>query len=131
MAQKRHVRFFVLRYALLEEEFVNIGVLLYEMNSPSGFCGVRFASDWQKLRYLDPDADVELLDALVSDIQSQVQSPEREKIIHLMLDSFSNAVQLSQCKEFLTEDPESELAKLASIYLTQKVTADNMPKTPA
>jgi hypothetical protein len=130
MAQKRHVRFFVLRYALFGDEFVNIGVLLHEMNSPSGFCGVRFVSDWKRLRCLHPDADVELLDAFVSDIQSQLQGPDREEIIQTMLDSFSNAIQLSQCNELVTEDPESELTTLASIYLTQTVTADNMPTIP-
>lgn len=130
---QRRVQFVALRYALTvvgegftdSEEFVNIGVLLREPEPDAGFWGFRFKSDWKQVRQLDPDADIELLDAIMHDIQSKLQSTEREEMLRTMLDSFSNAIQLSPWENCLTDDPERELAKLASRLLTDDISTDS------
>src|ERR1041385_2011049 len=68
MAEKIQCRFFVLRYApdAVKNEFINVGLVLLP---PTGSAQVRFTRDWSRVLCLDPDADVEVLQALEADLQ--------------------------------------------------------------
>ena len=60
--------FLLMRYVPdpFKNEFVNIGVLLFTREDD--FADVRFTRDWARVRCADPQADVEILEALESDI---------------------------------------------------------------
>ena len=63
MAAKTQCKFFVVRYApdAVKNEFVNIGLVLMP---PAGGAQIRFTDDWSRVRCLDPEADLEVLQAL-------------------------------------------------------------------
>ncbi|HSE47986.1 MAG TPA: DUF3037 domain-containing protein, partial [Terriglobales bacterium] len=114
----RQIEFFLLRYVpdALREEFVNIGVVLRE--PASGESAVRFAPDWKRVRCLDPDADTELLDALVRDLQKKLASAgDRETLLRIMQDSFSSSVRLSPAQGVLAASLDDEARRLAQLYL--------------
>jgi hypothetical protein len=111
--------FFLLRYVpdLVKDEFVNIGVVLSE--SKGRFADLRFTTDWSRARCLNPEADIELLEAVHSDIRHLFAAggASRERIFKIINDSFSNTIQLSPLKACLTASPQEEIEKLAKLYL--------------
>jgi Protein of unknown function (DUF3037) len=123
MGEGRQLEFFVLRYMpdAVKGEFVNIGLVMFEsVSSANGnhFSDVRFTRDWRRVRCLDPWVDVEMLMALERDIRGRlVDQQDREALLKMMEDSFSNAVQLSPIKSYVAEDPAREMEALASTYL--------------
>ena len=75
MADRRQLEFFLLRYVpdAVKDEFVNIGVVMVEPGANGGgFAEVRFTRDWRRVRCLDPQADVEMLEALEREIRGQL-----------------------------------------------------------
>ncbi len=121
MAEKRQLEFFLLRYVpdAVKDEFVNIGVVMTEAGaSGGGFAEVRFTRDWRRVRCLDPQVDVEVLAALEREIRRQLMSThDRETLLRLLGDSFSNLIQVSPAKGCLAEDPFAEIDLMASMYL--------------
>jgi len=121
MADFKQFEFFLLRYVpdAVKDEFVNIGVMMLEPGANGAdFADVRFTRDWRRVRCLDPQADVEMLEALEREIRGQLrESHDRELLFKRIEDSFSNVIQLSSAKGCLAEDPAKEMAALASIYL--------------
>lgn len=117
MTPKLNCRFFLLRYApdAIKNEFVNIGLVLLP---PGGSAEVRFTHDWSRVRCLDPQADLELLEALESDLREKLRemNGDHEFILRLH-DSFSNALQPSEFQGCLTESPAAEADELARLYL--------------
>ena len=62
----------------VKDEFVNIGVVMIEAAvNGSAFADVRFRRDWRRVRCVDPDADIEMLEALERDIRSQLGEAAR------------------------------------------------------
>jgi hypothetical protein len=118
MASKVPCRFFVLRYApdAVKNEFVNIGLVLLP---PAGGAEVRFTHDWSRVRCLDPEADLEMLQALESDLREKlrVMNGDHEFILRRIQDSFSNALQPSEFQGCLAESPAAEADELARLYL--------------
>src|SRR5271165_7640177 len=126
MAFYKQCGFFLLRYVpdVVKGEFVNLGVVLLE-EGDSGFTGVRFIRDWRRVRGLDPEADIELLESYEAELRRLLQSrvPEiinyrgpmsrREWLLALMQQSFSGALELAPMSAVLTESPGAELGKLA------------------
>jgi Protein of unknown function (DUF3037) len=118
MAAKQPCNFFLLRYApdAVKNEFVNIGLVLLP---PAGLAEVRFTHDWSRVRCLDPQADVEALEALAADLREKLRemNGDREFILRRMQDSFSNALQPSEFQGCLAESPAAEADELARLYL--------------
>lgn len=121
MADRRRLEFFLLRYVpnAVKNEFVNIGVVMVESGtSGSEFADVRFTRDWRRVRSLDPQVDVEVLEAIERDFHRRLASLEdRVPLLRQMEDSFSNLIQLSPTQKCLAEDPVAEIEAIASIYL--------------
>jgi hypothetical protein len=67
--------FFLIRYVpdVVKGEFANIGVLLREVGEPSRSAQLRFTRDWKRVRCIDPDADIGLLEALEDEIGSRIK----------------------------------------------------------
>jgi len=126
MAAFRQLEFFLLRYVpdAVKDEFVNVGVVMVEAGANgAGFADVRFTRDWRRVRCLDPQADVEMLEALEREIRGQLAtSHDRDVLLRRLGDTFSNVIQLSPAKGCLAEDPAVEIEAMASMYLeTAKV----------
>jgi len=120
LADKRKLEFFLLRYVpdAVKEEFVNIGVVMFEpgMNR-HGFVDVRFRRDWRRVWCLDPQADVEMLQALERDVRRQiVDTHDREMLVRKLQDSFSNTIQVTAMKACEAEEPGAEIESLARLY---------------
>jgi hypothetical protein len=118
MPDGRQLEFFLLRYApeAVTDEFVNLGVVL--MTPDRSYADVRFTRDWSRLRCLDSDVDLEMLQSFEREFRHQLQSQEeRARILKRLQDSFSNSIRLSEVKACLAENPAQELEALAKIYL--------------
>jgi hypothetical protein len=118
MSENRQYEFFLLRYVpdAVKNEFVNIGVVLVEHDS--SYAEVRLTGDWRRVRCLDPNADIELLEGLERDIRTQLaKSDSRAQLITRLHDSFSNLVQVTEAKGCLGDEPALQLETLARMYL--------------
>ena len=78
--ERRQCEFFLLRYVpdAVKDEFVNLGVVLYEpaahsSTAEAGFADVRFTRDWRRVRCLDPEVDVEMLESLEGELRRMLQ----------------------------------------------------------
>jgi hypothetical protein len=132
MADKKQCEFYLIRYVpdVVKGEFVNVGVVLLETGSNgAAFTDVRFTHDWRRLRCLDPEVDIGLLQALEQDLRSKLQSrvPEiinykgpmsrREWVLNEIGSAWSGTLQTTAFEAVLTESPEAELGVLATAYL--------------
>jgi hypothetical protein len=132
MAEYRQCEFYLLRYVpdAVKDEFVNLGVVLLETGEGDGvFTDVRFTRDWRRVRCLDPEVDVELLESFEGELRRMLQSraaevinyrgpmSRRDWLLRLLEDGLSNTLQITPAKAVLTENPSVELGKLAQIYL--------------
>jgi hypothetical protein len=107
----------VVRYQpnLIRDEWVNIGVLLFDPSS--GRVLQRWleeAADFARLRRLHPAADEELLLHLSSEFDRQFSGPAADgaAVLEKFDETLSNAVQLSPRKGLLARDPDAELERL-------------------
>ncbi len=132
MATKKQCEFYLLRYMpdVVKGEFVNIGVVLLEAGEGEArFTDVRLTHDWRRVRCLDPDVDIELLEALERDLRSKLQSrvPEiinykgpmsrREWLLDQIETGWAGALQMAPVMGVLTNLPEAEIGVLANRYL--------------
>lgn len=119
MKDRRQCEFFLLRYApdAVKDEFVNIGVVL--VDSGGGWADVRLTKDWKRVRCLDPDADVEMLEGLEREIKERMNegAGSQEWLLKRMEDSFSNAIRITPAKAVLADSPQEEIGRLAEMYL--------------
>jgi hypothetical protein len=117
MAERRQFEFFLLRYVpdAVKDEFVNVGVVMME---PGGkFAEVRFTRDWRRVRCLDPQVDIEMLQAVENDMRRELHGNQtRDALLRRLNDASSNLIQLSATKGCLTEDPAKEIETLAKLY---------------
>jgi hypothetical protein len=118
MTAKQQSSFFLLRYVpdAVKNEFVNVGVVLLPQEGPPE---VRFTHDWSRVKCLDAEADIELLQALETDLRDKLRdmNGDRDFILRRIQDSFSNAVQPSEFKALLAESPGKQADELARFYL--------------
>lgn len=113
----RQLRFFAVYYTpnILTERSIGIGIVL--IDPEGGFNVVRFLQDWQEVLVFDPNADIQMLEALGRDIAGRFRRGEGEEMLRVMEDSFSNAVQLSPAITHSANDPAKEIERLAAQYL--------------
>src|SRR5579863_7224995 len=110
---QENCKFFLLRYVPdpVRNEFVNFGLILFSPQEPPE---LRFSKDWSRVQRLDPQADIELLQAFREELSHEA---ERELLLKRIEDSFSNTLQASEYKACLTSQPAQEADELARIYL--------------
>ena len=115
-SEKHLTKVYLVSYAAhaLEKDSINIAVIMIG----DDFTDVRFACDWQRVLTQDPEADIQLLTALRSEIQEKMRVPDqREEMLVRMEDSWSNTLRLTRGKDCLTADPAAQLERLASLDL--------------
>ena len=110
------MRFCVLAYAPnpLNDEKVNIGVVI----EGEGFAEVRFVSNWTRIKGIDPHANIGFLKSIADEIRVNLQlESEREAMLRLMHDSWSNTIIVSDWKTCSGTDATVEMEALVSQYL--------------
>jgi hypothetical protein len=122
--ERRQCEFLLVRYVpdRVKGEFVNIGVLLRETDKARGQGGgpvaVRFTKDWRRVRCMDPDAEIEMLEALESDLGQRLGNEEHGAAFLARLeDTLSNGLQLTRAKPCLAENLAAEMDRLMRIYV--------------
>lgn len=128
MRERVPCEFFLIRYVpdVVKGEFVNIGVVLREAAaagvSRDGAAVVRFTRDWSRVRCLDANADLPLLEAMEGEIAGRLVSegaspkPVMEVLQHLQ-DTLSNSVQIAAPRACLAESVPAELEQLMRMYV--------------
>lgn len=120
MAGRKQCEFFLVRYVpdAVKNEFVNIGVVLREQGHAER-TEVRFTRDWQRVRCIDPEADVPMLEALEVEVRRRLGEAGTDPlpVMKAIEDSFSNAVQMTESKGCLAESIPAELEQLMRLYV--------------
>jgi Protein of unknown function (DUF3037) len=121
MTEMEKCNFFLLRYVpdAVKNEFVNVGLVLLPQ---AGEAELRFTRDWSRVRCLDPQADLELLEAIENDLREKLRAMngDRDFILRKIQDSFSNALQPSEFKACAASSPAAEADELARLYLERR-----------
>jgi hypothetical protein len=116
--------FFLIRYVpdAVKGEFTNIGVLLREAAGPNVApqnAQVRFTRDWSRVRCMDADADIDLLEALESEIDTRLRlgSADNKPVVAVIEETFSNSIQMTEARACLAESMVTELELLMRMYV--------------
>jgi hypothetical protein len=118
--ERLRCEFFLVRYVPdpVKNEFVNIGVLLREASRPLE-AAVRFTRDWARVRCVDPDADIGMLEGLETEMRRRLagEPAEAKPLLEIMEDSFSQLVQITAPKAYLTETLAAGMDELMRLYV--------------
>jgi hypothetical protein len=128
LPERTQCEFFLIRYVpdVVKGEFANIGVVLREVNSgsaaSSGGSAVRFTRDWSRVRCMDAEVDVGLLEAIEGEIAARLQTaakdaPGIKPVMELLQDTLSNSVQVTEVRACLAESVPAELEQLMKMYV--------------
>jgi hypothetical protein len=122
--------FFLIQYVpdVVKGEFVNIGVLLREAGGNASGAGapdsavVRFTRDWSRVKCMDADADIGLLEALEGEIGARLQmraqdAPGIKPVMEILEDTLSNSVQVTEVRACLAESLPAEMEQLMRMYV--------------
>jgi hypothetical protein len=117
--------FFLIRYVpdVVKGEFVNIGVLLREAGTAkSDSAVVRFTRDWSRVKCMDADADIGLLEALEGEIGARLQTVGTDgvgikPVVEILQDTLANSVQMTEVKACLAESLPAEIEQLMKMYV--------------
>jgi hypothetical protein len=102
-------------------EFANIGVLLREAGKDDGAV-VRFTRDWSRVRCMDADADIGLLEGLEGEIGARLRlagkdAPGTKPVMEILQDTLANSVQMTEVKACLAESLPAEIEQLMRMYV--------------
>src|ERR1700722_2865239 len=123
MAERVQCEFFLIRYVpdVVKGEFANIGVLLREAGRDDSAV-VRFTRDWARVKCMDADADIGLLEALEGEIGARLQvvgqnASGLKPVMEILEDTLANSVQMTEVKACLAESLPAELEQLMRMYV--------------
>lgn len=110
--------FRLLRYVpdAVRNEHVHIGVILREEGSHEP-AEVRFTHDWRRVRCLDPNVDTALLEGIESELRRRFQAEPDGRLMHLLEDSLSLNVQMTEPKAYLAESLPAGIEELMRLYV--------------
>jgi hypothetical protein len=123
MAERVQCEFFLIRYVpdVVKGEFANIGVLLREAGR-DGSAVVRFTRNWARVKCMDADADIGLLEALEGEIGARLRStgkdaPGIKPVMEILEDTLANSVQMTEVRACLAESLPAEIEQLMKMYV--------------
>jgi hypothetical protein len=130
LRERVQCEFFLIRYVpdVVKGEFVNIGVLLREASGGApraekpDSAVVRFTRDWSRVRCMDADADIGLLEALEGEIGARLEmagtdAPGIKPVMEILQDTLANSVQMTEVKACLAESLPAEIEQLMRMYV--------------
>jgi hypothetical protein len=130
--------FALVRYVpdVVKGEFTNIGVVLREAgparDTQAAAVAVRFTRDWSRVRCMDAEADISLLEALEGEIAARLRAEADaarsldaaastslypKPVIAMIGDSFSNSLQMTEARGCLAQNLATELDLLMKMYV--------------
>jgi hypothetical protein len=109
----------------VKNEFVNIGVMLREAAAGAAAPAVvRFTKDWARVRCVDPDADIEMLEAMETEMRRRLLEDGKEAtppmttpLMTTIRDSFSHQLQMTEPKACLAENFAAGMEELMQLYV--------------
>jgi len=123
LAERVQCEFFLIRYVpdVVKGEFANIGVLLREAGRDDSAV-VRFTRDWTRVRCMDADADIGLLEALEGEIGARLRTvgsdaPGIKPVMQILEDTLANSVQMTEVRACLAESLPAEIEQLMKMYV--------------
>ncbi len=120
MSARKQCDFYLVRYVPdpVRNEFVNIGILLRDALQSEQLI-VNFTKDWARVRCIDPDVDVGMLESLESEFRQRLtrQDSGMPSLMRVLEDSFSNALQLTEPKAYLAESMIAGVEELMRLYV--------------
>jgi Protein of unknown function (DUF3037) len=123
LAERVQCEFFLIRYVpdVVKGEFANIGVLLREAGRDDSAV-VRFTRDWSRVRCMDADADIGLLESLEAEIGARLRTTGLEAagikpVMEILGDTLANSVQMTEVKACLAESLPAEIEQLMRMYV--------------
>jgi hypothetical protein len=119
-SHRRECEFQLLRYVpdAVRNEYVHIGVFLREPGA--AHAEIRFTRDWRRVRCLDPDADIPLLEGMESELrrlQAGAETDEPRRLMRMLEESLSLNVQMSEAKAYLAESLPAGVEELMRLYV--------------
>ncbi|QHS52743.1 DUF3037 domain-containing protein [Edaphobacter sp. 12200R-103] len=121
MADRVPCEFFLIRYVpdVVKGEFTNIGVVLRPAGAEAADAVVRFTRDWSRVRCMDADADLGVLEALEGEIAERLRlgAADTKPVLTLLEDTLSNSVQISEPRASLAENMAAEMEQLLRMYV--------------
>src|ERR1700761_3791329 len=123
MAERVQCEFFLIRHVpdVVKGEFANIGVLLREAGRDDSAV-VRFTRDWARVKCMDADADIGLLEALEGEIGARLKTVGRDApgikpVMEILEDTLANSVQMTEVRACLAESLPAEIEQLMRMYV--------------
>jgi hypothetical protein len=123
LAERVQCEFFLIRYVpdVVKGEFANIGVLLREAGRADSAV-VRFTRDWSRVKCMDADADIGLLEALEGEIGARLRTvgkdaPGIKPVMEILEDTLANSVQMTEVRACLAESLPAEIEQLMKMYV--------------
>jgi hypothetical protein len=120
--QRHPCEFQLLRYVpdLGRNEFVNVGVLLREQGATQ--TGVpamelRFTRDWRRVRCLNPDADISVLEGMETELRKGLRHDPDGKLMRILDEALSLNVQITAPKGYLAESLPAGVEELMRLYV--------------
>ena len=127
MRERLPCEFFLIRYVpdVVKGEFTNIGVLLREAIAGGAAAAadaravVRFTRDWSRVKCMDAEADIGLLEGLEGEIAARLQLGEKDlkPVLGVLEDTLSNSLQITEARGCLAESFPAELDQLMRMYV--------------
>jgi hypothetical protein len=121
---RRACEFQLLRYVpdAVRNEYVHIGVILREQGGREPSANpepvlVRFTRDWRRVRCLDPEADIALLEGMESELRQRLTVEPNGKLMRLLNESLSLGVQMTEAKAYLAESLPAGMEELMRLYV--------------
>ena len=119
MNERLPCEFFLIRYVpdVVKGEFTNIGVLLREVGSADTH--LRFTRDWTRVRCMDANADLGLLESLEAEITGRLLTSKTDfkPVMQVLEDTLSNSLQITPAHACLAESLPAELEQLMRLYV--------------
>src|SRR5580698_9762026 len=118
MPERMQCEFSLIRYVpdVVKGEFANIGVVLREAGRPEAV--VRFTRDWSRVRCLDAEADIALLESLETESVERLRAGgELKPVLGVLEDTLSNSVQMTEMRGTLAESLPAEMELLLRMYV--------------
>jgi hypothetical protein len=120
LSERKQCDFYLVRYVpdSVRNEFVNIGVLLREAGHPEQTT-VNFTKDWARVRCVDADVDIAMLESLESELRQKLsqENVDAPALMRILEDSFSNTVQITEPRGYLAESMVAGIEELMRVHV--------------
>ena len=117
----RDFQIFVVRYVgdITSGKFMNIAICMSEISNGDGrFLACEYTDEWEKLKVLFPDADVEFLKDWCDAVRKEFCCPDTNRMVQDGLEDCSSNIDVSVSRRTLkaTDDPNEEMRKLFQVH---------------